>query len=523
MSLTVFCLKNLRNHLIFFLIFSIGIVLRRYCLDKYDIWYDEAVALILSEDVSLLNFFNFSAVTNTPFFLLLLHGWREIVGNESVFILKLFPFVWGALSIILIHRIGEKLFNYKVGLISALFLAVAPFHVYYSREISAYTLFLFFSLCSVYFLIICLEKDRWFLWICLVVATSFCLNSHNTGIFVLLIQNFYFFGSRYKNKKKYIKWIASQCIVLVLCLPRIFAIIDKLFNQGITELFFWVPDPSLATLYYLFNAFNLGYNADMVLYSASFLLFFVLFVSGLVGNENKKNKVFLLSWLLVPLIGIAILSIFLKGGSFFLYRIFIIALPAYFLIIANGLARYSKRLSYSLLIAILIFTMLSLRNYYNDISFFSVKPYRYGVFEKKENRVASEYIKNNFQTGDFVVHTCRSTLLPFIFYHRINVSTELTPEEKDLAGEWGILGKNIDWEYWRKFYQKGKREFSKVQEAYDIRELIRGKKRAWLVVSSWDIEKRELYGIRTWMDSRHKLLMARNFKGIDIYLYNLER
>lgn len=52
----------------------------------------------------------------------------------------------GALSVILVYKLGKELFNQKVGLISSLFFAFIPLHVFYSGRVLTDILFTFFVL-----------------------------------------------------------------------------------------------------------------------------------------------------------------------------------------------------------------------------------------------------------------------------------------------------------------------------------------------------------------------------------------
>jgi len=62
------------------------------------------------------------------------------------FLIKFFVPLIGALSVIIIYLLGKKLFNKRVGIYSALFLALFPLHVYYSGKILTGVFFTFFVL-----------------------------------------------------------------------------------------------------------------------------------------------------------------------------------------------------------------------------------------------------------------------------------------------------------------------------------------------------------------------------------------
>lgn len=70
------------------------------------------------------------------------------------FSIRLTSVIAGSLTILFLYLIGEKLFNPRVGLISAFFLAISPWHIHFSRFGSEYIFFPFlFSLAFFVFLI----------------------------------------------------------------------------------------------------------------------------------------------------------------------------------------------------------------------------------------------------------------------------------------------------------------------------------------------------------------------------------
>lgn len=177
------------------LILIAGAGLRLYRWSIYSFWHDEIGWLLICKD-NLLNSLNGTiTIFKPPLFKLLVFLWAYIGQDE--FSLRLLPFIFGILSIIFIYKIGRILFDEKAGLIAAFLLAISPFHIYYSQELSHYTLTAFLALGSVYYLIFCLNENNARAWIKLIILNALCLYTSYISIFLLSPKTYSF--SRYSQ------------------------------------------------------------------------------------------------------------------------------------------------------------------------------------------------------------------------------------------------------------------------------------------------------------------------------------
>ncbi len=138
------------------LIFLLAFGLRLYDLEGQSMWSDEGLSLYRAQQplaVVLANTITVDGVvttdTNPPFYFLLLHGWRALLG-ESVFLLRYVGVLVALLSIPLIYGLGRTLYSAQVGILAALFLAVSPFHVWQTQVLRNYGLLITINLLSVY-------------------------------------------------------------------------------------------------------------------------------------------------------------------------------------------------------------------------------------------------------------------------------------------------------------------------------------------------------------------------------------
>lgn len=506
------------------IILGIGLFLRLYNLNKHDFWYDEALSLVTARYITPQNIIKHAKLSSgwdLPFFAmvyLLIH----VFTDDSFF--RFLPLIFGILSIVLIYLIGKRLFDSETGLISAFLLAISPFHVYYSQELRSYSLLALSSLLSAYFFVRILTEKRIFLWVCFIFSNILCLYSHYCAVFFLFSENIYFFISENRpaadgaGKKLLFKWIVSQSVILLCYIPLvIFFLINALINFQVLSTFNWVPRPSIQMVIQTFNIFNLGYNGTEELYIFGGGIFFPLFFLGVwKAVKEKRNIYLLLCWLFMPVIAVILISIIPKQSSIYIHRVFIYILPAYYIIIANGL-RSIKNFRFFLIVGFFIIALVivSLRNYYSDVFPQSGTTYLTGVHIKKEYKLAANYIKNYFQKADIIVHTSRSSVFPFIYYHN-----------NEMEEKWVAFKQHSEAIWWDSLFKRypylSELSLSKSFIVTDIKKVIRNHRRIWLVYSGWDLYDRESAEIKKWLDRNFRLMKKSNFKGIDIYLYGLK-
>ncbi len=164
---------NKGNNRYLLIIILLATVLRLYGLGRMALWGDEACMVYLCMEspgqiVSALASADRPDVdVAPPVYFILLHAWMTLLGN-SVYAFRGFSVVFGILTVWAVYGLGSRLFNPKVGLLSALLAAVHPFQVWYSQEGRMYSLAAFLSALSMYLLAGALQtplkRSRWALF-----------------------------------------------------------------------------------------------------------------------------------------------------------------------------------------------------------------------------------------------------------------------------------------------------------------------------------------------------------------------
>ena len=276
----------------FLLILSSGIILRLYKWLGYSFWFDECEWLFIWPHNLWLTIRDTILIIKPCFFKFLVYFWVNL--GQSEFILRLLPFIFGALSIIVIYRTAKLLFDQKVGLISALLLSFSPLHIYYSQEFTHYSLTLLLALLAVHYLVRAIRENETCLWIYFTLFNVLMLYTHYFAILLLITENVFFFYSRkgYEHITK--KWVFSQLLILLLYLPWLIIVILQLHYFSLYQVYKasvdWMPKGSFVHIFQTLRLFNVGYNANFPVHSLATLIIFPILITGIFTNLKRHNS-----------------------------------------------------------------------------------------------------------------------------------------------------------------------------------------------------------------------------------------
>lgn len=142
---------------------SVGLFTAFFRLGAKGLWGDEVWEASWSQQQDFVQtFLRFLGPVHFPLHFLLVKLSTSVSGSE--FWVRLPSALLGAASVIIIFFLGRRLFGTRTGVIAALVLAVAPFHVWYAQEARPYASLAFYSLLSLYFfceLIIAPSRRAW--------------------------------------------------------------------------------------------------------------------------------------------------------------------------------------------------------------------------------------------------------------------------------------------------------------------------------------------------------------------------
>ncbi len=516
-----------KERLYLFLILLIGVSLRIYNLGSNALWFDEICSIFASEafmhSISTRGLFpalSFNFVLS-PAFCLVVKLWRSL--GDTEFILRLLPVIFGTFSIIVIYKLGKRLFNTKVGLFSAFILSISPFHVYHSQELRMYSLIGLSSLLSVYYLIKALQERKSSYWAAYIIFNIISLYAHHMTIFILFSEVFFFliYHKRYRDLTK--KWLISHALILIFLIPWILNIfLGTRFNFETANFYLhplenWILPPSIKSFFWTFKSFSIGFNAGRITYILATASFLSLAIYGIVKSPKTENLFLVLCLLFLPLLIPFVISQF---KYCYVIRYFIPSSFFYYILVAAGLNKIKQRYSILIIIFILALTGGALKNYYanylpgSNIQFMAAIP-------KMDIEGAVKYIKDNFQEGDVIGHTHKLTLASFEYYLNFKIKPNYTDYLNSKRNKQLLLSSHGEGyflradEYTAGFLNEDLKETDiKLLEKY---------KRIWLVFNQWEwpILSDAAYKLNVvgWMEKHYHRINLKEFHGISIYSY----
>jgi len=484
------------------LLFGFAFFLRTYKWLNYSLWYDEVI-WIMSGESFCRDFLVYSA--KPPLFTILVFFWQNISGQE--YFLRLPSLFFGVLNVFQIYLLGEVLFDKKVGLGAALLLAFSPLHIYYSQELSPYTLVLSLVLAGNFFLLKWFQTNKSSYQYGYIFLTVAAIYTHYICFFLILIHNIFIFLLYDKPAARLLKkWLISQLLVIVCVIPLGSLLWDsiQIMRSSPGTVYNWMPQGDIFYFFCTFLTFIFGYHTQLISRIVFVLLqIFLLFLLVKLFLKHRLRIVFLVCWLVLP----PLLSLIL--GNFFAiplytHRNFFLSLPAYLILLAFFLNQVAFK--YRLTIVVIVFVLIgnSLVNYYQNEFYTPERPYRPGIFSKKDHLKAALYISDKFLVEDTVMHLSESNNSVFYYYFKKFSNDKL-----------------------KVFMEKcSENEKYLLREKEQLNERLKGYTRLWLVFSAWDYPYEPIPAlpsyIKSTLNKKFKVLESKKFEGIMLYLYDLQ-
>lgn len=320
-----------------------------------------------------------------PLYYILLHYMQIAFGNAEQTV-RLISVAANVLCIPAIYLLTLKLYSKKEALLACIFFSFSPFALSYSVEARGYSLFLLFSVYSMYFLIKFIDEKEnnktallsYFMFALL------CSLTHYFGLLLAIFQLAYLY--KFNTKKNYFFYFSAA---IFLCLLFVYPALhfeklyfkDKIFQHNaifasdiLNRNFFilkeLVPD--------LLNSFEMQ------------ILFYFALVYYLFKLKNRSN-IYVLFFLLMPVFSVNLYAYLFM--SFLHSRYFIFLLPLVYIMTAHFLCDILKKYYPVALLLVLSMTAVQFTEFKN-----------FKISDDDRNNVI--FIKNNLpQSGTFVAHS----------------------------------------------------------------------------------------------------------------------
>lgn len=378
----------------------LAFALRVHRLGDKNIWWDEgASAWLAPQDLASITVYE-ARDQHPPLFYWALHLWNGPTGSTT-FALRFLSVIAGTLCIPVAYLLGRSLAERRVGLLAALFVAMARFHIWWSQEIKMYAMVSFLSMASTYLVVLilrqagvlhpslsqALSRDRPslasrmmrhgpLLWTAYLIVTTLALYAHYLALPIVLSQNLLVvmvivarLRTGEQRRSLFVRWSLSQLGVAML-----FALWFSLHQKHSVS---WSPSPPLDFSFVLrlvATLLSLGTSTHLERYTWVVLALWLPLLVGLIPllrlREQRWGGLLLWLCLVVPPILIYLLSL---PRQAFLYeakiapRFFLVSLIPYSILLAWSLVLIGRRFVWGGWLGValvLVSSTISLGGYY---------------------------------------------------------------------------------------------------------------------------------------------------------------
>ncbi|HIP96303.1 MAG TPA: hypothetical protein EYH32_03710, partial [Anaerolineae bacterium] len=353
------------------IILLVAFALRVIQLDSRPLWWDEGNSVYFAHQ-SLSSLVNETRATNDTdplVYRLALGGWRILAGS-SPFAVRFFSALLGVVAVALTWVMGCWLAGRRTALLAALFVALSPMQVYYSREAKGYAFAMVCALLAVYAWGQGLgyfsarspsrsESLCW--WAVYVLSTAAAVGAHYYLGLLVLWQGFWVMGSagfslihgspaRRKAFVRLGQWILATGLVALLLAPWAWAVFGTTV-RGVMGLSRGYDGDVLSLWAYLSQVggeFGAGPDGEGVpALIASCGLAGLAVVGALAGGK----RAFLFTWVAVPLAAAYLVQAIYP---FFFPRFLLYLGPACYLLVSGGIEALGRRLSVVVAVALVV-------------------------------------------------------------------------------------------------------------------------------------------------------------------------
>lgn len=324
--------------------------LRLIRLGADSLWYDETVSLLLAGKPIPALIAHTARDIHPPLYYLLLHWWTGLAGRTE-FAAAFFSLLFGILLIPATYTLARRLAPASSALpsLSAFFVAISPYNVWYSQEVRMYTLGAFLGLLNAYaaWRLLAAQRagetigPRRPAWILFTLSAALGLYTLYYFVFFLIFQGLFLIAILLREGLNLRPWLLAAGTTMLVWAPWIPTAWHQATNPPVPP---WRSfTPLWGVMRDSFAALALGQSAaPIAAWQPWLLLALALYAFGLVtvaGHEQKRSlstAVYLLGATWVP---VAIIYLFSALASPLYHVRYVFTYSPYFYVtLAAGLA-----------------------------------------------------------------------------------------------------------------------------------------------------------------------------------------
>lgn len=412
----------------------LGLLVRLVSINQ-SLWLDETINVLAARDYGFWDFVTRYPVADfhPPLYFAILWVWERLFGISEIAV-RVPSVIFGVLTVFLTYLIGKKLFSKKVGLLASLFLSVAPLHVYFSQEARMYSLAAFAAALTSFFLVKLIKGERWG-GVGYVLSVGLLLYSDYLAYLLLPVHLVWVILFQRKMLKSYLFSLVVGAAFILPWLP----IFDSQLSGGLrtaSVLSGWkdvvggagLKQALLLPVKIITGRISLDNN---LLYGLLFLILsapILLSLAQLLTKKFTAKKVLLWSWLIVPPVVAFLVSFWIPIFSYFR---FIFILPAFYLLVACGVDKFSPKSRQLLIVAVVLSGLATSGIYLFD-----------NRYHREDWRGAVSFINQNSGSDTTTLIKSQEIIPPFRYYQSNDVNS--LPAFKSIPAKSGASFNNLE-------------------------------------------------------------------------------
>jgi mannosyltransferase len=415
-------------------------------------WLDEAISVLTARDLSPSQILNQYLPTDfhPPGYYLWLHFWGQIFGwSEPA--MRLPSVFFGTATVYLVYLIAKQIFKAEnPALTAALFLATAPFHIYYSQEARMYSMATFLTTLSIYFFIkiinyqdLSIKKTKRAI-IGYLFSTVLLVYTSYYGFLIILTQGLI---AIIFKKYSFLFWILIVFFLFTPWLPTLLAQFryGSQMTQALPEWSRLVNLGFFKALPLTFIKFSLGritiFNKKLYLALAGSLFFIYsgIILKGFFKKRKltaSRQRLIISLWLVFPLSLAWLASFFVPNYQPF--RLLLI-LPAFYLLLTAGIYQIKSPIGRLISLGLVLIVNLS------SLGVYYLNPY----FQREDWRGLVQAIEADSSPDSAVILLSPQSQAGYSYYSQgssdlvfASGGVKFTTQEPDRNLEKGLKTKN---------------------------------------------------------------------------------
>ena len=398
-------------------IVAVAGALRILDLGTKSLWFDETYSVYIAEQSllgipRLLRLFD----THPPLYYVLLHFWIALLGRSEVWV-RILSVLASLGAVVLTWLLARRTAGPRVAVLAAVLLTISPFQVTAAQEARMYPFLMLFGLGASYALWLALEEGRRRYWIAYGICTLLALYTHHFALVLLVAQGIYVVAF-HRARGAVMSWVVTTAGVAVAYAPLLPTLLTQLLTArgwpGIRPPFgLGALTDTLGLFSFGGGLFGMGTyfqrGALPLEYRGAILLPFVLLVLAGVGGLKGRQRSFLLSYWLLPILLVGAVS--LKWNMFY-ERYFSFVIPAFSILVAAGIVTVAAAMRGPMKSGLAFVGLLALVASFNVPAL--VNLYRTGT--PYDWRALAHFVRDNARTDDFILFVPAFARIPFEYY-----------------------------------------------------------------------------------------------------------